>query len=137
VAILALAPLALHACAGGAPAPAPSDDEALPDWSAVMTTVIDPLYEDVLKVQARGRPEAMDLAGIARAADRSARAMALGHGRLRRVQPKEFTALARAAEAWYREVEAAARAGQRERVRELVLAGERLHCDRCHDLANR
>ena len=134
-AVLVLVPAALHACAA-AGSPSAGEDQ-LADWSSVMVSVIDPLHEEVLKPQARGRLEAMDLDGIARAAERSARAMALGHGRLARPQPKEFASLARQAEAWYREIETAARAGERVRVRELVLAGERLHCDRCHDVANR
>ena len=134
--VLVLVPAALHACAAAAGNSSAGEDQ-LQDWSAVMVEVIDPLHEEVLKPQARGRLEAMDLDGIARAADRSARAMALGHGRLARAQPEEFASLARAAEGWYREIESAARAGERDRVRELIRAGERLHCDRCHDVANR
>jgi hypothetical protein len=134
--LLALATLACHAVERPRSTEVPPEAPFTPEygtWVAIMEHVIGPGFEETMLGEANRTANAMDLAIIAKAADRCAGHMALGHGQLERRDVPGFAALARETEAWFREIAKRARAGDRPQVQSLIRGGAARYCDRCHE----
>jgi hypothetical protein len=132
---LAAAFLGLATACAGVAAGADQDTAFVPEaarWKDIMEDVIGPVYDDYLVREAERSDGPMDLPTIATQALRAADHMELGHGIHEWKVVPRFGTYARESEAWLRSIAAAARAGQAEQVRGLILDGQLEHCDRCH-----
>jgi hypothetical protein len=97
-----------------------------------MLDSVGPAFDYHLR-ETRKPPAAMDLPSVAKFAGEAADALAEGTRRFAPEGEPRFTQLAGETEAFFRDLERAARRGDGAAAAELVRTGEERHCNRCHD----
>ncbi|MCA8943263.1 MAG: hypothetical protein KDB80_11940 [Planctomycetes bacterium] len=101
-------------------------------WHDIMEDVIDPRFTRMVDATEQ-KADAIDFERLAVDAETCAEHIALGYGVHDKSNVDGFAVWSHEAEQWFREIAAAARNRDLATFTTLVIDGERLHCDRCHD----